>query len=105
MAIAPALHALTMGVWALFLGMLVASYRSGRPARRRWVLVAAVFWIIFASVQLWREPAIEPLWLQYLLLLLLPAALGVSFALIAQRFRASPVAPPSQDPSTEGGER
>ncbi|MFJ4254347.1 hypothetical protein [Microbacterium sp. NPDC090003] len=62
-------------------------------------------WLVEAGVQLWREPAIEPPWLQYLLLLLLPAAVGLGFAVIAQRFRASPVAPPSQDPSTEGGVR
>ncbi|MFK0403020.1 hypothetical protein ACIQTT_11865 [Microbacterium sp. NPDC090225] len=106
MALASALNALTMGTWALFLGMLVASYRSGAPARRRGALaVVAAVWLIVAGVQLWHEPAIEPLWLQYLLLLLLPAALGLGFALLAQHFRTSPADPPSRDPQIEEGER
>ena len=106
MALAPVLNALTMGAWALFLGMLAGSYRSDKPPRRRWVLaVVAGLWLVVAGVQLWREPAIEPHWLQYLLLLPLPTAVGLGFAVIAQHFGGPRDTQPPRGPSDEEAER
>ncbi|MFS0853624.1 hypothetical protein [Microbacterium sp. 179-I 3D4 NHS] len=100
MTFAPILFAVATVAWALFLGMLVASYRSDRPARRRWALaILGPIWLVYAAVQLWREPVIEPLWLQYSLLILLPALVGFGFAVVAEHVRRS-----GSDPTTDSDE-
>ena len=77
MAWPPVLYAAATAFWALFLGMIAASYRGGTPVRRQWIAAFLVSpWLIFCVIPLWKEPAFEPLWLQYLLLVALPAGLG-----------------------------
>jgi hypothetical protein len=98
------LHAAPLVLWALFLGMTLASTRSN-AGRRRIATILVSIWLVFTAVRLWEEPVIEPLWMQYLLLALLPALAGFGAALLAQHCRYRRSDPPTEHPTTEEGVR
>ena len=76
---------LTFVAGAMAPSLTTARAVSGRTA----AAVLVPFWLLFAALQLWNKPAIEPLWLQYLLLVVAPFAVGASAALLAARHRNS----------------
>jgi hypothetical protein len=101
MTVGLVLYAAPLAMWALFLGMLLTSSQGGPPRRRRIALILVSIWMTFTAARLWHEPAIEPLWLQYLLLIALPGALGFGLSLLARRFGRTRDAQPPQGPATE----
>lgn len=106
MTLATILHAAPSTMWAFVLGALVVSHRDDRRARRRLTAtILASIWLTFCAASLWQNPAIEPLWLQYLLLIALPAVVGAGVAWIVGRVRASRSTAPREDRSISEGTR
>lgn len=106
MTVATILHAAPSTMWAFVLGALVVSHREDRRARRRLTAtILASIWLTFCAASLWQTPAIDPLWLQYLLLIALPAVVGAGVAWIVGRVRASRSTAPREDRSISEGTR
>ncbi|MFJ4254348.1 hypothetical protein [Microbacterium sp. NPDC090003] len=106
MAFASVIYALASVMWALFLGLLVDPRRNTRSPRVRWLAIVLVsIWLAFCAERLWHEPAIAPPWLQYALLMVLPAAVGLGLSLLARLSRTPASDAAAQGPSIDEGER
>ncbi|MFK3835018.1 hypothetical protein [Microbacterium sp. NPDC087868] len=104
--VVPALYAIVLAFWMFIAGTLIASRRRGRLDRnRRTIAMLVPMWVMIGALWLWKHPAIEPLWLQYLLLIALPAVVGAGVEWIVGHVRASRSTARHEDRSISEGAR